>query len=76
MTNSAFDDWYDGLVGFHINSERIIDDLNGTGLDYPNDINPITLRRWMSVCWNAAIERCEDYDGVDYSDLKTTLDTL
>jgi len=53
---TAFDNWYNGNVGFHINSERILDDLqpkhkwSGYGLD------PLKLEKWMKVCWNNALE--------------------
>ncbi len=54
MNDSAFESWYNGMVGFHINSERILDDMNYT-VDY-NKVDPETVRKWMVVCWNNAID--------------------
>ena len=67
MTNSAFDDWYNGMVGFHINSERILYELYAKEDGYPD---PTVLRKWMAVCWNAAIEHCEDDAYRDFGSLK------
>ena len=53
MTDSAFESWYNGMVGFHINSERILDDLDMFGA---NAVDPNKLRKWMAVCWNNAID--------------------
>jgi hypothetical protein len=50
MNNSAFDSWYNGMVGFHINSERILDDFGMHGDDAH------LVRKWMAVCWNTAID--------------------
>ena len=50
MNNSAFDSWYNGMVGFHINSERILDDFGMHG-----DAAHL-VRKWMVVCWNSAID--------------------
>ena len=50
MNNSAFDSWYNGMVGFHINSERILDDFGMHGDDAH------LVRKWMVVCWNSAID--------------------
>jgi len=50
MNNSAFDSWYNGMVGFHINSERILDDFGMHGDDAH------LVRKWMVVCWNNAID--------------------
>ena len=50
MSNSAFEQWYNGMVGFHINSDRILDDLNHNGRD------PAVVRKWMVVCWNNALD--------------------
>jgi len=50
MNNSAFDSWYNGMVGFHINSERILDDFGMHGDDAH------LVRKWMAVCWNNAID--------------------
>ena len=51
QTDSAFEQWYNGMVGFHINSERILDDLNADG-----ELEPTKLRKWMVVCWNSALD--------------------
>lgn len=62
MNNSPFEQWYNGMVGFHINSERIIYDLYSKEGAYPD---AIALRRWMAVCWNnaidAALTEAQDY---------------
>ena len=50
MNNSAFDSWYNGMVGFHINSERILDDFGMHGDDAH------LVRKWMVVCWNSALD--------------------
>lgn len=50
MNNSAFDSWYNGMVGFHINSERILDDFGMHGDDAH------LVRKWMVVCWNNALD--------------------
>jgi len=59
---SAFDEWYDGMVGFHINSARILDDISNAYCQAPN---PETVRKWMKVCWNNAIDaatnECEQH---------------
>jgi hypothetical protein len=56
---SAFDEWYNGLVGFHINSERILDDFKyDIGDGYP--VDPKKLERWMKVCWNNALEAAQE----------------
>ncbi|HPM74845.1 MAG TPA: hypothetical protein PLA71_03895 [Saccharofermentans sp.] len=59
MNNSAFDSWYNGMVGFHINSERILDDFGMHGDDAH------LVRKWMAVCWNnaidAALNEAQDY---------------
>ena len=47
---SAFDKWYNGMVGFHINSERILDDFGMHGDDAH------LVRKWMAVCWNNALD--------------------
>jgi hypothetical protein len=49
---SAFDEWYNGMVGFHINSERIHEDV----LDSDPKYRAQKLRKWMVVCWNSAID--------------------
>ncbi len=59
---SAFDEWYDGMVGFHINSERILDDLSS--LD--GNVSSVALRKWMVVCWNQALEAAQNLDSVDW----------
>lgn len=58
---SAFDQWYNGLVGFHINSERIIDDLNQFG---SSAVDPLRVEKWMKVCWNVAIEEASNATGL------------
>jgi len=63
---TAFDEWYNGMVGFHINSERIIEDL----INLDNEICPIALRKWMKVCWNNALEAAEEFNGVELTPLK------
>lgn len=50
---SAFDSWYNGMVGFHINSERIIDDIWNSHYER---VEPEKLRKWMAVCWNNALD--------------------
>jgi hypothetical protein len=51
---TAFDKWYNGMVGFHINSERILDDFKyDIGGGY--HVDPTKLRKWMVVCWNQAL---------------------
>jgi len=67
MNDSAFDSWYNGMVGFHLNSERILDDLNHNGRD------PAVVRKWMVVCWNSALEAAQD--GLDYG-WKTSRDNI
>lgn len=47
---SEFDKWYNGMVGFHINSERILDDFGMHGDDAH------LVRKWMVVCWNSALD--------------------
>lgn len=66
---SAFDQWYNGLVGFHLNSERILDDFKyDIGGGY--SVDPKKLERWMKVCWNNALEAAHEYNGVDVEALK------
>lgn len=72
---SAFDSWYNGMVGFHINSERIINDLAGRKA---KDLSP-ALRKWMVVCWNNALDAAlsvESGDGwaIGLDKLKEPLD--
>lgn len=62
---TAFEQWYNGMVGFHINSERILEDLNNP-LDYNQTVNPETVRKWMAVCWNEAIEAAQNEDAVTF----------
>ena len=58
---SAFDKWYNGMVGFHINSERILDDFGMHGDDAH------LVRKWMAVCWNTAIDAVvQDCDYVSF----------
>ena len=76
---SAFDHWYNGVVGFHINSERIIDDLG------VHESDSHLVRKWMVVCWNNAIDKATelvdddnlyDWDGLVGSRMKIALDLL
>lgn len=53
---SAFEQWYNGMVGFHINSERIYDDLQPFSFDGNVKVDPIKLHKWMAVCWNNALD--------------------
>lgn len=69
MNDSAFESWYNGMVGFHINSERILEDLSYF-IKYNQTINPDTLRKWMAVCWNNALDAAQEYNGVDVEVLK------
>ena len=62
MNNSAFDEWYNGMVGFHINSERILDDLD---VHYSD---AALVERWMKVCWNQALEAVQNLPEVVYKD--------
>ena len=62
MNDSAFDSWYNGMVGFHINSERIYDDL------CDENVPPELLRKWMAVCWNNAIEAAQQPESVCWND--------
>ena len=64
MNNSAFDEWYNGMVGFHINSERILDDLD---VHYSD---AALVERWMKVCWNQALEAAHEHNGADVEALK------
>lgn len=57
MNNSAFDSWYNGMVGFHINSERIHEDL--FCFDSSSEEKAEIIRKWMVVCWNSAIETAQ-----------------
>jgi len=66
---TAFDNWYNGLVGFHINSERILNDINN--YKQADDLRPC-LEKWMKVCWNNALEVAEEYNSVELTPLKTT----
>ena len=67
MNGSEFEQWYNGMVGFHINSERILDDLDMFGA---NAVDPNKLRKWMAVCWNNALDAAQEYNGVDVEVLK------
>jgi hypothetical protein len=64
MSESAFEAWYNGMVGFHINSERIYDDL------CDENVKPERLRAWMVVCWNQALDAAMEYNAVDLENLK------
>ena len=57
MNDSAFDSWYNGMVGFHINSERIIDDIWNSHYER---VEPEKLRMWMVVCWNNALQEAQE----------------
>lgn len=54
---SAFEEWYNGMVGFHINSERIHEDL--FCFDLAPEEKAEMLRKWMVVCWNTALGEAE-----------------
>lgn len=66
MSNS-FDNWWNGLVGFHLNSEHAYEQI-GTTASFPD------LERWMKACWNAAIEAAQEavtlQDDCDISHLQ------
>ena len=67
MDNSAFDEWYNGMVGFHINSDRMFDDL----LNKYDELDKDKLEKWMRVCWNQAIEAAvASWDEVDASNIE------
>ena len=72
---SAFDGWYNGTVGVHINSERILDDLD---VHYSD---AAIVERWMKVCWNQAIIAaqavCKD-EGTRYpwEEARAAIDSL
>lgn len=59
---SPFEQWYNGMVGFHINSERILEDLNFP-IDY-GYVDPKTVRKWLVVCWNNAIDAASNANGL------------
>ena len=80
MNDSAFEQWYNGMVGFHINSERIIYDLYEKGNGFPD---PVEVRKWMAVCWNNALDAVESKTWDFYwknekagEDLDYTLESL
>lgn len=58
MGNTAFDEWYDGWVGFHINSERILEEINNSIIitNHQVTVDPTVFRKWMEVCWNNALD--------------------
>jgi len=68
MSRDAFNEWYNGLVGFHMNSERIRNDIGGIG----DGIDSTSLEKWMKVCWNTALEAAEEFNGVELTPLKAT----
>ena len=68
MNDSPFEQWYNGMVGFHINSERILEDINWN-IDY-GQVDPEKVRRWMAVCWNNALDAAMKYNAVDLENLK------
>ena len=62
---NEFDNWYNGLVGFQINSERMYDEL------CVDNVSTEILRKWMKSCWNAAIETSSEhirYMNVEFID--------
>jgi len=61
---SAFEEWYNGWVGFEITRERILDDLD---VHYSDSA---IVERWMKVCWNQALEAAHQYNSVDVEVLK------
>lgn len=64
MNDSAFEQWYNGMVGFHINSERILDDFkHDIGGGY--SVDPVKLRKWMVVCWNNALDAALSVESGD-----------
>ena len=69
--DSAFDSWYNGMVGFHINSERIHEDL--FCFDSSPEEKAEMLHKWMAVCWNSALEAAQEYNGVDVEVLKENI---
>ena len=62
MNNSPFEHWYNGRVGFHINSERILDDFGMHGDDAH------LVRKWMAVCWNNALEAAQALPEIVFND--------
>jgi len=77
---NAFYQWYNGLVGFHITSERILEDLERE-VDV-GAIQPERLERWMKVCWNNAVEATlneaqhYDWEYAPSAAIENILDTL
>ena len=67
---SPFEQWYNDMVGFYINSERILDELEGSITEGGTELNPETVRKWMVVCWNNALDAAQEYNGVDVEVLK------
>jgi hypothetical protein len=67
MYDSPFEEWFNGMVGFHINSERIRDDIGGIG----DGVDSTALEKWMRVCWNQAIEAAvASWDEEDASNIE------
>ena len=62
MNDSPFEHWYNGMVGFHINSERILDDFGMHGDDAH------LVRKWMAVCWNNALEAAQALPEIVFND--------
>ena len=62
----AFDVWWNGMTGFHLNSEWCLSDIQ----HHSGTIHPERLTTWMKICWNAALEAAEDYNSVDVSKLR------
>jgi len=67
---SAFDEWYNGMVGFEVNSDRILNDLFHSR---PDPFDAMLLEKWMKVCWNnavdAVVDQC-DFVGFDPDKLR------
>jgi hypothetical protein len=63
----AFEEWYNGWVGFEITRERILDDLFHHASVSEDEKR---LQKWLRVCWNQALEAAHEYNGVDVEVLK------
>jgi hypothetical protein len=74
QTDSAFEQWYNGMVGFHINSERILQDINWD-VDY-GYVDPEKVRKWMVVCWNQAIEAAQDNLNYNWKIARDNIENL
>ena len=74
---TAFNEWYNGMVGFHINSERILDDLQPRLKWTGYEVDPSRLEKWMKVCWNNAIDAAYSaLDSPDFFEGQAFLDSL